>query len=92
MGRVAVVYGQGSYERSNYHGDGTQASSVNYSRGAANHNAGSNYNQSPYLVSMVGGSDGGKQNNAVGIIRRSKNYLDEVKNRNSGYQVRLPNI
>jgi|AACY02.7.fsa_nt_gi hypothetical protein len=32
-------------------------------------------------------------NNAINIIRRSKNYLDnEMKNQNSGYQVKLPNI
>jgi len=28
----------------------------------------------------------------MNIIRRSKNYLDELKNQNSGYQVRLPKI
>ena len=31
-------------------------------------------------------------NNAINIIRRSKNYLDELKNQNSGYKVRLPKI
>ena len=45
--------------------------------------------QSPYLVSV--GSDS-RANNAVNIIRRSKNYLDELKNQSSGYQVRLPKL
>jgi hypothetical protein len=35
---------------------------------------------------------GRNNNNAVNIVRRSKNYLDDLKNQNSGYQVRLPKI
>lgn len=32
------------------------------------------------------------RNNPVNIVRRSKNYLDDLKNQNSGYQVRLPRL
>lgn len=49
---------------------------------------------SPYLVSVAndGMSGNPRYSNANNIIRRSKNYLDELKNQNSGYQVRLPKI
>ena len=31
-------------------------------------------------------------NNAINVVRRGKNYLEEMKNHNSGYQVRLPKL
>ena len=67
---------------------------MNYSnsRPGLYYNQSGSYNQhsqSPYLMSIEGNVRG---NNAVNIIRRSKNYLDEVKNSNSGYQVRLPQL
>ena len=72
----------GSGQGRGYHGGGINMGNGSY--------------QSPYLVSVNGDGLGGNSrhgNNAINIIRRSnKNYLDELKNQNSGYQVRLPKI
>ena len=50
--------------------------------------------QSPYLVSVAGDGLANPRNshNAVGVVRRGKNYLEDMKNRDSGYQVRLPKL
>ena len=49
-------------------------------------NNSTNLNQSPYLAS-VGSDDmrAGRYGNAQNIIRRSKNFLNDLKNQNSGY-------
>lgn len=49
--------------------------------------------QSPYLMSMAGdGMTNSRHGGAANVIRRGRNYLEEYKNSNSGYQVRLPKI
>lgn len=50
--------------------------------------------QSPYLVSVAGDGLANPRNshNAAAVVRRGKNYLEDLKNRDSGYQVRLPKL
>jgi hypothetical protein len=101
---VALIYGQqtpqyNSHDRNYIHQGqlNNDQHGVYPQRGPGGYyvspNPGGNMNngsyQSPYLVSV--GSDS-RANNAVNIIRRSKNYLDELKNQSSGYQVRLPKL
>jgi len=44
-------------------------------------------------MSMAGDNmSNGRHPGASNIIRRGRNYLEEYKNQNSGYQVRLPKI
>jgi hypothetical protein len=53
-----------------------------YIQSGANIGGGNGSYQSPYLVSVAGdGLQNSRHvNNAMNIIRRSKNYLDELKN------------
>ena len=90
--RVALIYGQqtpqyNSHDRNYVHQGqaNNDPHGVYPQRGPGGYyvspNPGGNLNngsyQSPYLVSV--GSES-RTNNAVNIIRRSKNYLDELKN------------
>ena len=60
--------------------------------GGSNSNGPPSY-QSPYLVSMGGDSlTNSRHSGAANVIRRGRNYLEDYKNQNSGYQVRLPKI
>lgn len=57
-------------------------------------NLGNGSYQSPYLVQLSSDnmSNPRQGGGAMGVIRRGKNYLEEMKNQNSGYQVRLPKL
>ncbi len=86
LNRVALIYGQqngGQNQGGGYYVPGSNV-------------GGGNSQNSPYLVSVGSDSMAGNlrhgQNNAVNIIRRSKNFIEDIKNQNSGYQVRLPKI
>jgi len=98
INRVALIYGQ---QHPQYNSHDRQY--LNDLQGIGNRVVGGpvagyynpTNNHSPYLVSVGSDGAGGRHgaNNAVNIVRRSKNYLDELKhNSNSGYQVRLPKI
>ena len=94
---MALIYGQqtpqyNSHDRQ-YIGEGVrnQGGSGYYIQSGSNLQNGSY--QSPYLMSMAGDNMSNRRHpGASNIIRRGRNYLEEYKNQNSGYQVRLPKI
>lgn len=96
INRVALIYGQqhpvyASQDRGGYMSG--EPTLVMGNRGAyyLQSNNGQQYGHQ-YMVAVDSMGNPRNSNNAMNIVRRGKNYLEEIKNQNSGYQVRLPKL
>ena len=95
INRVALIYGQqhpvyASQDRGGYLAGEPALLSGN--RGAYYLHPNAGYGGQQYMVAVDSMGNPRNQNNAMNIVRRGKHYLEEIKNQNSGYQVRLPKL